>query len=147
RLLFDFTGGSGKHWRWMPPTIPEFAGPIELARLLVSYRNKLAEIKEEIGRELEEIGDISSDVLESLLKFAHKASFYTDEGGPVVARLLVPERSQDDQQTDQPILSVFRDILRKERANRDSRRNVLRFDPPLPLIDPKVLARIAPTLK
>jgi hypothetical protein len=34
-----------------------------------------------------------------------------------------------------------------ERANRDSRRNILRFDPPLPLTDQKILARIAPTLK
>src|SRR5438309_1896667 len=86
----------GKFWKWIPPPIPEFAGPSDLLTVLVSYRAKLDEIRKEIGKDLQAIGEISNAGLELLLSLAYKVSFSKDEGRASTARLFVAQRERAD---------------------------------------------------
>jgi hypothetical protein len=146
-LITDFVREPGRRWLWTPPEIPDFAGPGDLARVLWSYRARLAEIKKEVGHAVEAVGDLSDAGLERLLAYAHSASFRTDEGRPVHARLFVAERGTDDSSGSSPVSEVMKHLEAEWRKEWEERVNVHRFRTPLAIDDPRLLSRLAPTLQ
>ena len=133
------------HW-WDPPVVPQFAGPADLANLLKSYRQVIAQLRLETGRSMDTQGDISDASLESLLAYAYRASFLSDEGRPVLARFFVLHRptvnERDESRCSRFLLSMFQ----AWEQERDLQTNVYRFAQPRLLDDPKIVAKLAPTL-
>jgi hypothetical protein len=110
--------------RWCPPPVQDFATPADLARLITAFR---AWTKASAGpgfQPITEQGAISEQGLARLLLLAYQASFYTDEGRFVRARLFVPDIDAQAH----PV-----------------RINHL-FTPPKRLTEPKVISQLAPAL-
>lgn len=135
RMIVDWLHRPILWWRWTPPAVPAFAGPKELARVLVSYRARLEKIREETGYLVETPAEISDEGLERLLLYAHEASFRTDEGRPVAAKLYVPKRR-----------TGLEPAADARREHWQSRAIVHRFQKPIALVHPKLMAQLAPTL-
>src|SRR5580693_4732509 len=108
------------HW-WEPPTIPDFAGPGDLAALLKSYREFLARHHQETGRSGDTVGDLSDAAIEPLLTCAYRASFQTEEGRPVLARFFVRYRSTPPKKDGAGLSEVFQPMF--EAADREWERH------------------------
>src|SRR5438874_11515399 len=59
QMIMDFMHKPLRFWRWAPPPVPDFASPMDLANVMKGYRAKIAEIKQETGRTIEDRGDLS----------------------------------------------------------------------------------------
>jgi hypothetical protein len=147
RLIVDWMQQPLKTWRWKPPPVPAFAGPAELAKVLVSYRARLEEIRAETGRNVEAIGSISNEGLEKLLLYAYRASFRSDEGRPVRGCLFVASDSQGRPESDSTLSKLANYFVQQAREYWERRTHIHRLDQPRPLNDSKLLARLAPTLQ
>ena len=141
KLLFEPFAPENEriHW-WEPPKTPDFAGPGDLAALLINYRQFLARHYQETGRSGDTVGDLSDAALTSLLKYAYNVSFLTEEGRPVLARFFVRPTM------DAALAEVFKPVI--DAWNRDWERHthVHLFTQPRPLTDRKMVAKLAPTL-
>ncbi len=149
QLIFQFIREPVKRWAWTPPSIPDFAGPADLANLHRSYRARLTEIRVEGGRPVESLGNLSDTALEPLLTMAYQASFLTDEGRPVRACLYAPSHWELTPQATElsPAITEFAHMMARQfREKREAETNVFRLAATLPLIDPRLIARFAPTL-
>jgi hypothetical protein len=140
-----------KNWSWTPPEVPDFAGPDDLARVLVSYRTRLDEIRRGGGDPQGTPGDIPDHLLEPLLTVGYRASLLTEEGRPVLACLYAPRRRYSLPEIEEagPVreaLSNMRDHFLRQWQEQEDATRVHRFAEPLPLDNPKHLARFAPTL-
>jgi len=89
--ILDWQNPSEGVYEWTPPEVPDFAGPTDLATLIISHRAKLGELKAQGARTVGPVGAISNEMLPSLLMHAYRASFRTDEARTVRPRLFVPE--------------------------------------------------------
>jgi hypothetical protein len=147
---------SDQIWRWTPPAISDFAGPADLANVMIAYRAKLIEIKMEAGSAPESVGDLSDECLIKLLIVAYRASFLTEESRPVRACLYAPAREESEadhtNETDEnPILRALakemaEHIAQYARRERKAGTNSYHLLNPLVLDQPKQIARLAPTL-
>jgi hypothetical protein len=139
-----------RRWTWTPPALPDFAGPRELAELLISYRKRLADIREEGGRPEVSIGDLPEEALGPLLTVAYRASFLKEEGRPVQATLYSPPRPWHlDVEVEAPAFlppGFARAMARRAWEAAESVRNAYRLHEPFPLDNPMHIARFAPTL-
>ena len=134
-LIIDWQMGELQPREWTPPPVADFAGPSDLAKVLIAYRATLGEIKKEIGHGVERVGDISDDRIEPLLLHAYHASFSTDEGRPVRSRLFVLEAGWDSAPpTD--LFGWYKSMLLMQS-----------FEPPLQLSDERLIVRLSATLQ
>ncbi|MGO9107866.1 MAG: putative sensor domain DACNV-containing protein [Thermoguttaceae bacterium] len=137
-LIIDWQMGELQPREWTPPPIPDFAGPSDLAKVLIAYRTSLREIKKEIGRGVggvERVGDISDDGIEPLLLHAYRASFSTDEGRPVTSRIFVLEAGWHSAPPDH-LFGWYKSMLLMQS-----------FESPLQLSDERLIVRLSATLQ
>lgn len=155
QIILQYSTDPVQSWEWVPPSVPDFAGPKDLAALLISYRARLAEIRRAGGRPDATIADLPDASLESLLTVAYKASFLKEEGRPVRACLHALsswEWSSDDiagkDEAKVGFLprNFFEQMFRASQAAEKMATNSYRFDEPVVLDDPKHIAKFAPTL-
>jgi hypothetical protein len=139
-LIFDWQNPSGGLHEWTPPEVADFAGPTDLAGLLLSYRAKLGELKTQGVHAAVSMGDISNEMLPLLLLYAYRASFRTDEGRTVRARLFVPECNHD---SPSKMTGWFQSWI----AWYESQMYLERFENPLLMDDEKIIAKLAATLQ
>jgi hypothetical protein len=110
--------------RWRPPPVEDFATPADLGRLITAFRTWVKASPEPGFQPITERGSISEEGLGRLLLLAYQASFYTDERRYTQGRLFVPDVDA--------------------RAHPVSINHL--FTPSKPLLDPKVITWLAPTL-
>jgi hypothetical protein len=149
RKIVDFISKPGRVWDWTPPTVPDFAGPDDLATVLVSYRNRLRQIEAEGGAHCESPGQVSDTSLSRLLNIAYRASFVENEGKRTRACLFSRRKSLLT-----PIQSPMRamdhlveSLVRGSEEFWNSEAHVFRLQKPLPLDDPMLIVRLAPVLQ
>ena len=135
KLILDWRMGELEPQEWTPPPVPDFAGPADLARVLIAYRAMLREIQKKIGRAVESVGDISDDRIEPLLLHAYRASFSTDEGRPVRSRLFALEAGWAFSPPND-LFGWYKSMLFMQS-----------FEPPLPLSDERLIVRLSATLQ
>jgi hypothetical protein len=135
-------------WWWTPPELTDVASPLDLAALLISYRGKLAEIRRGGGRPTEFTGALSDSALKLLLTFAYRMSFLKEESRTVRACLYAPPSRELDEQKESSTSQspLARVTIRYIQQQMEAWTNHFTLAPPLPLDDPKVIARLAPTL-
>jgi hypothetical protein len=120
--------------------LPPFHGPRELAWLLISYRQRLEEIHREGGNPSEFVSDLPDEAIGPLLSVAYRASFLTEEGRPVQARLHAPPRIPPETP------AIVGNSTAAFAARNQDITNTYRLSSPQPLDSPKHIARFAPTL-
>ena len=153
--LFSDRDWEHNHWYWTPPSVPDFAGPSDLSKVLISYREKHREITQETGKQLESFGHISDARLEDLLTYAYRASYVRDEGRYVLARLYVPEDKEPSlphphNQGKNPLSTIAQYMVRalaQEHQKKMDSRIIHRFATPVSLDDRKIVAQLAQTLR
>jgi hypothetical protein len=107
---------------WREPQLPEFCGPLDLARVIVDFRRWTADTGPG-GAPEPPRARVSDDGLAKLLKLAYYASFEPDEGRYLRLRLFAPDAPP---------------------AGRP--RAVVRFATPLPLKGTEEIRRLGPAL-
>jgi hypothetical protein len=115
--------GSHEFQRWAPPRPPEFAGPADLARVIIAFRDWVKTLRD--FRVLHGAGrwPVSHAGLEELIARAYQATFHTDEGRTTRARIFVPAADE----------------------SLGTRRPHFGFTPPVPLT-PGAITRLSTTL-
>ena len=129
-------------YEWEAATdLPPSVGPEYIAKLLCEYRNFIEQKRVKIGRSIGSHGDISEYCLGELILFAFRASFLTDEGRPIRARVVVRHARQVDETNH---LRVW--AMRMFDLSEDAKFHAYHFPTPIILDGPKVLAKLAPIL-
>src|SRR5207302_163786 len=93
-ILDMFAENSPPVHYWDPPDLLETVGPRDLVALIRGYREFIRERRKEFGREIDTLSALSDAGLETVVLAAYRASFLTDEGRPIRARL-VARRQRD----------------------------------------------------
>jgi hypothetical protein len=146
QLIVQWFSEPLRTWTWTPPAVPDFVSPSDLAALLTSYRAKLKEIRRQGGRP-DSISGLSDSALAPLLSVAYRASFLKEEGRPVRACLYAPPKDVQDEPGDSTEWSkVGKALAVLFNRDREAATNRYLLVPPMPLDDPKHIARFAPTL-
>jgi hypothetical protein len=109
---------------WCPPSVGDFATPIDLARIITAFRSWVRSNTSPSFQPITEQGAVSEQGLGRLLLLAYQASFYTDEGRYTRARIFVP----DVDRKAHPV--VINHV----------------FNPPKPLSRARMISQLAPTL-
>lgn len=143
--MFAPEGDHRIHW-WEPPSVPDFASPADLAALLISYRDRVAEIRRDTGRSVDFFGDLSAGALGSLLRYAYRASFTTDEGRSVRARFFVKNAESTPDRDEEGVGEVLRPLFQERAQVWEQKTHVHRFVNAIGLENEKTVARLAPTL-
>jgi hypothetical protein len=138
--------GQHKYWRWMPPPVSDFAGPDDLATLLSSFRRRAGEIEAEGGDIAESFCDLSDAALRGLFTVAYRASFLKEEGRLVTACLYAPPRQYEARGGSELAAGFASAIARWASQQRELQTNRFELTSPIPLNDPKHIARLSPTL-
>jgi hypothetical protein len=145
--IVDWQNPSEGVREWTPPEVPNFAGPIDLATLLISHRAELGELKAQgVGTD-DPVGAISNEMLPSLLLHAYRASFRTDEGRTVRPRLFVPECGLGVSLPTMSPSAAVNPSPSGLMAWYQSKMYLVRFENPLPMDDEKPIAKLAAMLQ
>jgi hypothetical protein len=134
-LIYDREAPEDKRAiHWNPGDIPDSVGIEDVARLVVRYRVFIRRLRRDRNRHVGTLSAISDLGLGRLLLCAYRASFLTDEGRPIRARLAVGRElppANGDHPPDAPEAEKLHSC---------------RLCPPVALDDPKVVAKLAPLL-
>ena len=109
---------------WRPPSVGDFATPIDLAQIIAAFRAWVRGNTSQAFQPITEQGAVSEQGLGRLLMLAYRASFYTDEGRYTRARIFVPDLDRKAH----PVLINHV------------------FSPPKPLSRARTISQLAPTL-
>lgn len=145
-LYTPFAPGDPNKYYWDPPEVSDFSSPGDLATLLISYRSRLVKLKKETGKSFGQIGKISIESIKPLLNLAYRASFLTDEGRPVLARLFVPNQLNFDEEGVPELSKIVRRMHEVFEKEWETQTHIHQFVDPIELNDEKMIAKLAPTL-
>ncbi len=151
----------GPTWITYPSVeAPDTFGPDGVILVLERYRDFLSQKREELGREIDTLGDISLCALKKLVRLAYRASFLSDEGRPVRCRIAVRKANwlgrivSNSDGTPDPIESFAPQLAAAFiaamagafRKSEDEKLHQFRLNSPLRLETPKAIAKFAPLL-
>jgi hypothetical protein len=158
-LLHDWgSDASPKYLLWKPPEIPDSVGPEAVGNLLCAFRAFVRSKRVEGSNTFGSLGDISDAGVRTLLLLAYRASFLTDEGRPVRARVAVRRERRTAKLGDKSdastnlglalsVIASFGHVLAGVfEAREEAKLYQCRLDPPAPLNEPKLIAKFAPLL-
>ncbi|MBA4189805.1 MAG: hypothetical protein C0467_17625 [Planctomycetaceae bacterium] len=157
-LFLDYSAPDGPEpLQWEPEGIPNSAGINDVVRLLTQFRAFVRRKRAELKREVSTLAAVNDENVRHLLRFAYRASFQTDEGRPIRARVAVPreEKWWEDSAVELGPEDVAMIVARTSLGTvlsrlgtwvEDARHHAYRFREPRRLEDHKLLVKLAPLI-
>ncbi|QEG31737.1 hypothetical protein GobsT_65810 [Gemmata obscuriglobus] len=147
-IIFDSEAEGNEGIISWQPRVQEAEGVKGLTQLLIEFREFIRAERKVRGRSLTTLAAINNENLGLLLTLAYRASFRTDEGRSIRARVVVKAESWLPPNSISALaLRILADpFIRTHLAEEDQKHHSYRFTEPIPLTDYKPLIKLAPLL-